>query len=284
MDDPSLGNIGNAAISRSMNGPNSLELLDEFNAAKESARTLFRKAAKQIPSAADVTRQAIMEALGTPPYNESLIKDNFSALVQDLQIRAYGLYLEAERRACGPILADYVSSKSYDDSIKGLQRSFSESFFVLDRFCLSLTQSRRTRAGTAFETVVTTLFEALGYPYTAQPELSGSKPDFVLPSVAHYDAFATDCLIFTCKRTLRERWRQVVTEGLTGQAFYLATIDEGLSNAELERMKSRNVIVVVPALIKVKCYSATLNVIDFESFFDHHLDPAVKRWTANGAI
>ena len=267
-----------------MTVPTSLELLAEFEAAKLSASALFRRAAKNMPSAVSITRQAIQEALGSPPYNVTFIKDNFSALVLDLQARAYGLYLEAERRACGPVLAEYVAANQAAGTDNGLPQSLSDAFFVLDRFCLSLTQSRRTRAGAAFETVVTTLFEALRYPYTAQPELSGSKPDFVLPSVAHYEAFATDCLIFTCKRTLRERWRQVVTEGLTGQAFYLATIDEKLSVAELERMKGRNVLVVVPATIKSKCYPGILNVIDFESFFDHHLDPAVKRWAAHGVI
>lgn len=267
-----------------MEGSTSQKLLAEFDAAKVSAQALFRAAAKQMPSASVVTRQAIREALGTPPYDVGYIKDNFSALVHDLQIRAYGLYLEAERLACGPILADYIEARSIRQNDESILQSLSDSFFVLDRFCLSLTQSRRTRAGAAFETVVTTLFEALGYPYSEQPELSGSKPDFVLPSVEHYGAFATDCLIFTCKRTLRERWRQVVTEGLTGQAFYLATIDRGLSTAELERMKIRNVLVVVPASIKLQHYPAILNVITFESFFDHHLDPAVKRWTANGVI
>lgn len=267
-----------------MNVPTSLELLDEFEAAKKTAQALFRRAAKNMPSAVGVTRQAIQEALGSPPYDIAHIKDNFSALVFDLQMRAYGLYLEAERRACGPILQEYVSSNAGNEGLDGQSHSFADHFFVLDRFCLSLTQSRRTRAGAAFETVVTTLFEALGYPYTPQPELSGSKPDFVLPSVEHYDAFATDCLIFTCKRTLRERWRQVVTEGLTGQAFFLATIDEKLSVAELKRMKDRNVLVVVPAIIKAKRYPDIKNVIDFESFFDFHLDPAVNRWKAHGVI
>lgn len=267
-----------------MTVPTSLELLAEFDAAKLVAKALFRRAAKNMPGAVAVTRQAIQEALGYPPYDVADIKDNFSALVHELQGRAYGLYLEAERRACAPILAEFVAANQSAQADNGQPRSFSDAFFVLDRFYLSLTQSRRTRAGAAFETVVTTLFEALRYPYTAQPELSGSKPDFVLPSVAHYEAFATDCLIFTCKRTLRERWRQVVTEGLTGQAFYLATIDENLSVTELERMKGRNVLVVVPATLKTKFYPTILNVIDFESFFDHHLDPAVKRWAAHGVI
>jgi hypothetical protein len=89
---------------------------------------------------------------------------------------------------------------------------------------------------------------------------------------------------FTCKRTLRERWRQVVTEGLTGQAFYLATIDEGISVPELTRMRERNVIVVVPEAIKSSYYLTQLNVISFENFFDHHLDPALGRWKANSVI
>lgn len=259
----------------------SAALLAEFEAAKIQARQLFAKCADGIPSAEAVTRQAIEEALGHPPYDVDYVKDNFSSLVADVQVRAYGLYLEAERRVCGAVLANFTSKQSGESSDES---ELSESFFVLDRFFLSLTQSRRTRAGSAFETVVTTLFEALQYPYTAQPDLSGSKPDFILPSIGHYGAFAADCLIFTCKRTLRERWRQVITEGMTGQAFYLATIDEGLSQSELQRMKDRNVLVVVPAALKDKCYRAVLNVISFEVFFDHHLDPAVRRWKANGVL
>lgn len=267
-----------------MNQPTSAELLEEFEAAKSTAAKLFKIASANMPPARELTRQAIQEALGAPPYNIAYIKDNFSALVSDVQYRAYGLYLESERKACGEVISSYVDSK-VDESIGiDAHTALSNSFFVLDRFCLSLTQSRRTRAGSAFETVVTTLFEALSYPHSVQPELSGSKPDFVLPSLAHYTSFATDCLIFTCKRTLRERWRQVVTEGLTGQAFYLATIDEGLSSTELERMKNRNVLVVVPAKLKAERYPGAVNVIDFEAFFDHHLDPAVRRWTANGVI
>lgn len=262
----------------------SAALLVEFESAKMQAKKLFAKCAGYMPSAKAVTRQAIAEALGQPPYDLNFVKDNFSSLVADLQVGAYGLYLEAERRVCGAVLEDFILSQGEALNTESSDPLLSQSFFVLDRFFLSLTQSRRTRAGSAFETVVTTLFEALGYPYTAQPDLSGSKPDFVLPNIGHYGAFAADCLIFTCKRTLRERWRQVVTEGMTGQAFYLATIDEGLSRSELQRMKDRNVLVVVPVELKDKCYPAALNVISFEVFFDHHLDPAVNRWKAHGVI
>lgn len=267
-----------------MNYMSSSDILAEFDRAKKTGPELFRQCGGKIPSGVELTRRAIVEALGQPPYDTEYIKDNFSSLVSDLQLAAYGYYLEAEREVCGEALAAYVKDQANGDTAADVLQSLQSSFFVLDRFFLSLTQSRRQRAGASFEEVVQTLFRALGYPYTPQPELSGSKPDFVLPSLEHYDVFAADCMIFTCKRTLRERWRQVVTEGLTGQAFYLATIDEGISRPELEKMKDRNVILVVPKLIKVSFYSKHLNVISFESFFDHHLDPAVSRWKANAVI
>lgn len=266
-----------------MNHFTSSDVLAEFDEAKKIAPKLFRQC-RGIPSGIELTRRAIVEALGQPPYDTDYIKDNFSALVSDLQLAAYGYYLQAERDVCGSALAAYVGSRDQGEAAVDALHSLQESFFVLDRFFLSLTQSRRQRAGASFEEVVQTLFGALGYPYTPQPELSGSRPDFVLPSLSHYQAFAADCMIFTCKRTLRERWRQVVTEGLTGQAFYLATIDEKISKPELAKMKDRSVIVVVPKLIKEKYYNDQMNVVNFENFFDHHLDPAVSRWKANAVI
>ena len=266
-----------------MSAPTSTELLEEFEAAKDIAKRLF-KLCSDIPNGVVLTNKAISERLGSPPYDIGFIKDNFSSLVSELQIAAYGYYLEAEREVCGAVLADYVKSEMHGESAGEALASLQRSFFIFDRFFLSLTQSRRQRAGASFEVVVQTLFGALGYPDTSQSELSGSRPDFVLPSVEHYRAFAADCLIFTCKRTLRERWRQVVTEGLTGQAFYLATIDERISVPELTRMRERNVIVVVPEAIKSSYYLTQLNVISFENFFDHHLDPALGRWKANSVI
>lgn len=43
---------------------------------------------------------------------------------------------------------------------------------------------------------------------------------------------APDATIFTIKGTLRERWRQIVTEGTRGLGFFLATIDEGMKESQ----------------------------------------------------
>lgn len=252
---------------------------------EQHARNIFALARGNIPSSAEIAGAAITATLGTNLNNKEYIKNNFSSLVNDVQVEAYRAYQNAEKEACGIALEAYFREMlPKNPSAADIFQLMRERFLILDRFFLSLTQSRRTRAGAAFEAVVTTLFTVLEYPHTAQPELAGSKPDYVLPSIQHYGNFAADCIIFTCKRTLRERWRQVITEGMTGQAFFLATIDEKLSKQELQRMKERSVIVVVPTGLKNDKYADQLNVIGFEDFFDHHLDPAMARWKSSGAI
>ena len=127
----------------------------------------------------------------------------------------------------------------------------SDNFYALDKFFLSLTQSRRVRAGTAFEVLIREFFRLLKYPFTPQPRIDGN-PDFVLPSVEHYEADPLNVIIFTVKRSLRERWRQIVTEGAKGLGFYLATIDPGVSAVDLKAMQKQKIFLVVPATFKKK--------------------------------
>lgn len=248
------------------------------------AASLFRAMRGKVPAAAALTAEALDELLGDKADDAAFIKDNFSWLIHETQRRAYQLYLEHEARESGIAIRDTVkpllpAGATADDVFDFLQQRF----FAIDRLCLSLTQSRRNRAGSTFEAIVTQLFRKLDYPHTAQPLINGSRPDYVLPGLGHYEAYASDCIIFTCKRTLRERWRQAVTEGVTGQ-FFLATIDEELSKPQIDAMKERNVVLVVPVELKNGRYKANMNVVSFETFFDHYLDPAMKRWKENGVV
>lgn len=257
--------------------------MTSFAADTKIAEQVFSQVKKLLPSASEIFRTALADLL--PDLNDSgLVKGHFSRLVAEVQTRAYEIYLEAEGKAVGAALQELIEPRLAGSASADVFTFLKQHPFVLDRLYLSLTQSRRSRAGQTFELVVTTLFQALGYPYSAQPALAGSKPDYVLPSIEHYQAYATDCMLFTCKRTLRERWRQVVTEGTTGQAFFLATIDEKLTGPQLSQMQQNHVIVVVPGDLKREKYADRPNVISFEDFFEHRLDPAVKRWKASGAI
>jgi hypothetical protein len=123
--------------------------------------------------------------------------------------------------------------------------------------------------------------------FTAQPIIDGnSQPDFVLPSIEYFRRNPPDAIIFTVKKTLRERWRQIVTEGTWGLGFFLATIDEKIADRDLEAMLESRIHIVVPTLIKTlrADYEAAVNVITFEHFFQYYLDPAMHRWRAAGVV
>ncbi len=129
------------------------------------------------------------------------------------------------------------------------------------------------------------LFVRLRYPFSAQPIING-QPDFILPSIEHFRRNPPDAIIFTIKRTLRERWRQIVTEGTRGLGFFLATIDEQIATRDLQAMLESRIHIVVPTRIKAlrPDYEAAVNVISFEHFFQFYLDPAMERWRAAGII
>jgi len=248
--------------------------------------TLFEKFKETIPSPTSVIQKAIQSKV-VPPYDSpAYIKAHFSQFVEELQLNAYNIYLEAEKSTGEAAIRKLLSERTSENASKSeVISAVGDMFNDLDKFYLSLTQSRRVRAGSAFEIVLKTLFKSLTYPFDEQQVING-KPDFLMPSREHYDRNPMDCIIFTAKRTLRERWRQIVTEGTRGLGFYLATIDEGISAPQLGEMLNHRIYIVVPESIKneIASYRAAPNVITYEDFFRQHLDPAVRRWRENGII
>ena len=238
----------------------------------------------KLPSGDEICVQAMRNILGNHESDKDWIKKNVSELVEKVQLDAYGLYLKAERPAVnrafkkvlGGELPSGASSAQFFDLLEA-------NFWALDRFFLGLTQGRRPRAGKAFEHVIKVLFKTLGYPYTPQAIING-QPDFLLPSIEHFKKNPMDCIIFTVKRTLRERWRQITTEGTQGHQFFLATIDEKVAAKVLSEILRSRIYLVVPEAIRAKCYIEMANVISFEGFFLKHLDPAMARWRADGII
>ncbi|MEM0128975.1 MAG: type II restriction endonuclease [Thermoplasmata archaeon] len=200
------------------------------------------------------------------------LKSEFSSYLQEIERRQFELYREAEQQAWD----DLVGTGPHV-----LRGRFDEVYGLVN----SIAQSRRSRAGSAFEDVIKQLFRHLGYPYEEQAVVDG-KPDFILPSADHYRRHASDTIIFTCKRTLRERWRQIATEGTRGLAHFLGTIDDTLTPSLLAEMRENRIYLVVPKDKKDgrPPYAEAPNVISFEDFFEDHIDPAMRRWRKEGVI
>lgn len=232
----------------------------------------FEEFRKRIPPATEIAELVISRALQGEKGGPEKVKRNFSTLVEELQIEAYEKYKEFERKA-------------WDDIVGQDKHALYGRLAEFDSVFLSLSQSRRARAGSTFEAIIHALFKRLGYPFDEHPILNG-VPDFILPSKKHYDKNPSDCIIFTVKRTLRERWRQIVTEETRGLGHFLATIDDTITESQLEQMKRHRIFMVVPQGVKnaETRYKKAPNVTDFEDFFEDYLDPALKRWRKAGVV
>lgn len=240
---------------------------------------------KRIPPGRVIAARAVANSLGDRDQDVEWIKRNFSVLVEQVQADAYEDYKRAERIAGTDTIAEVFIGLLGGRSAEQTVNLFGAHFFALDRFFLGLTQGRRPRAGKTFEYLIRELFVRLRYPFSSQPIING-QPDFLLPSLQHFERFAADCIIFTVKRTLRERWRQIVTEGTRGLGFFLATIDENVAERDLAEMLRSRVTLVVPERIKHirDDYEQAPNVVSFEHFFRFYLDPAMDRWREAGII
>ncbi len=247
--------------------------------------TLFELFRGFVLTPEEISNRAIGEVIGSKS-GDDFIKANFSRLVDQIEAKAYEVYLVSQREAWLKAIEIYAlrltsSTITRNEFVSWLANGFED----LDDFFLSLTNSRRTRAGSTFERSITTLFGRLAYPFSKQPVING-QPDFVLPSEEHFRRNPVDCIIFTAKRTVRERWRQIVTEGTRGLGFYLASIDRKVTKASLEEMGRNRIFLVVPANAKkdVSDYARSQTVLDFETFFSDYLDPAVSRWKKSHVV
>ncbi len=201
-------------------------------------------------------------------YDKKAIKTNFSILVEKLHDKIYEDYLIAQRETGNRLISLKFSGEV-------------PSFDQLDKFFLSIGQSRKSRAGKAFEIILEELLgRRLGYPLDRQVNVDGAKPDFVMPSSNYFARNPIDCMLLTAKRTLRERWRQVVTEANVTYSYFLATLDQKVTKSQLEQAARHKIFLVTTKINieQVQHYRGAGNVLSFEEFISLHLDPAMKRW------
>jgi hypothetical protein len=130
-------------------------------------------------------------------------------------------------------------------------------FSTVDEFVReanSVLQRRKARAGHSLENhVAATLLDA-EVAFEAQPSLDGTKPDFVMPSKAAYDALGPDggseeVFVVAVKTTCKDRWRQVIQEGPRVDRKYLLTLQRGISSSQMKEMHDAGVQLVVPSAL-----------------------------------
>ncbi len=111
---------------------------------------------------------------------------------------------------------------------------------------------RKSRAGKSLEHHLSAIFDGNCIEYSSQAVTEGNKkPDFLFPSQeAYHDyRFSVDYIVsLAAKTTCKDRWRQVLNEAdrLRDKPKYLCTLQQGISEAQMDEMQVENVILVVP--------------------------------------
>ena len=117
-------------------------------------------------------------------------------------------------------------------------------------FSLSVQNRRKSRAGQALEHHLEAIFTAHAIQHARGAETENrNKPDFLFPGQAEYrdPGFPVSHLtMLGAKSTLKDRWRQVLSEAERIKAKHLLTLEPGISENQTTEMQAKKLQLVVP--------------------------------------
>jgi type II restriction enzyme len=141
------------------------------------------------------------------------------------------------------------------------------------RLANSVTNRRKSRAGTSLELNLESIFRDEQLRFDTQKITEGKKkPDFLFPGQREYrDPTFPDLRLYmlAAKTCCKDRWRQATTEAKRISPKHLFTLQEGVSEHQLEEMKASMVKLVVPSSHVSKFPKAWQNeIMTLKSFVD----------------
>jgi hypothetical protein len=118
-------------------------------------------------------------------------------------------------------------------------------------FSISMQNRRKSRAGLALENHLQALFKVHELRFDRGKETENrNKPDFLFPGQVEYrdPVFPTARLtMLGAKSTLKDRWRQVLSEASRIETKHLLTLEPGVSTNQTDEMQAKRLQLVVPA-------------------------------------
>lgn len=117
-------------------------------------------------------------------------------------------------------------------------------------FSLSVQNRRKSRVGLALENHLEAVFTAQSINYQRGAETENrNKPDFLFPGGAQYrdQNFPADRLtMLGSKSTLKDRWRQVLSEAQRIEEKHILTLEPGISENQTDEMHAKHLRLVIP--------------------------------------
>lgn len=117
-------------------------------------------------------------------------------------------------------------------------------------FSLSVQNRRKSRAGQALEHHLQAIFAAHAIEHARGAVTENkNKPDFLFPGQTEYSDLsfpASRLTMLGAKSTLKDRWRQVLSEAERIETKHLLTLEPGISENQTTEMQAKNLQLVVP--------------------------------------
>ncbi len=117
---------------------------------------------------------------------------------------------------------------------------------------------RKSRGGRNFELAVERCLQFIDIP-VEKPKKSVSEQlkriDLVIPNEETALRTPDKAVFLTCKRTLRERWKQEIPQIGPNQRVYLITLDENLSKRKAAEIQQQGLIAFVRDELKDQNHS-----------------------------
>lgn len=225
-------------------------------------KEIVKKVLDHIPSTEEIVTETV-ESFQKGELDTEYFITNFSKLVVQLEEKAHQTYREHAEKAL-PYAID-LWMKNNQEMIKELEKlPFDESARELCteflpfaiRLEFSLGQSRKSRAGQAFELVVSELLNKIGIPcekpHGKEPKKDLKRIDLVVPNQETALTKADKSYYLSCKRTLRERWKQTIPERKPSWRVFILTIDTSLSEEKANEFNKLGMYVYIVDELKQK--------------------------------
>lgn len=146
---------------------------------------------------------------------------------------------------------------------------------------LSRSQSRKARGGADFQHQIAKLLKLADVPF--EQEEKKYRLDFMIPSSDAFKKDKTRTILLSAKRTLRERWREVVEELYNTRSpnVYLATaeLSEDLSQKTIDQIKRYNVHLLVWDEVKLIKFGNEPMVLGFSDFAHKEIPTFRNYWS-----
>jgi hypothetical protein len=117
-------------------------------------------------------------------------------------------------------------------------------------FSLSVQNRRKARAGQSLENQLEALFQGHRILHSRGAETENRhKPDFLFPGIEEYRSAsypASRLTMLGSKSTLKDRWRQVLTEAERIGEKHLVTLEPAISEHQTDQMRQASLQLVLP--------------------------------------